>query len=85
MSERGGLSLNEWLERVEKRLENLERETAQSFSRHADANAVIIAAIWAEINAMKVANAKISWIPPLITAVALAILTAAVNWVMKGH
>lgn len=41
--------------------------------------------LWNEVNAMKLASAKIAWVPGLICALGSGVITLLIHWYMKGH
>ncbi len=73
----------EWVGRLEKRVENLENETAQNLSNLRKENIDMFKSIWEEINALKLANAKMVWTFGLVASAGTAILTLGLQLLAK--
>lgn len=75
----GGLTVNEWISRIERRLENLEKESAQKLSTHDKEDSEMFKTLWAEINTMKLQNTRLMVQFGLVAALGSAILMAGVE------
>ena len=79
----GGLSYHEWITRIEKRLENLETESAQKVCKHEDKDTDMFKAVWAEINTLKTDAAVNVWKFGLIAAVGTVVLGGLAQVILK--
>lgn len=77
------MTTSDWVGKLEKRVENLETESAQNLSDHSKDNAEMFKSIWAEINSIKLQNAKTVWIFSAVAAIGTTLLSIAGQIIAK--